>query len=214
MFRTRTSSLLIYTVLTASVVFLAAAISAAQTKYEPTDTYQVSYYSNALISGVPDGTVHIVNPGTAVTKINLDGKPINGNLCAQIYVLNNDEQEVECCGCTLTPDSERTISIDRNLLGNPINAGIVTHDGVIKVVSELAPGKGNCLPDVEGVAPTAGLRAWATHIQTASDTYVETEEEFGAAPLSDNELFWLQNQCSTIYTSGSGHGKCSCGYGD
>src|SRR5579863_318959 len=209
----RTKSLLTYTVLTASVVFLAA-VSFAQTTYKKSLTYQLTYYSNALNTSAPDGTVHIVNPGSAVTKLDADGKPLDGNLYAQIYVLNNDEQEVECCGCTLTPDSERTISIDRNLLGNPINAGIVTHDGVIKVVSTLEPASGNCLPDVEGVAPTAGLRAWATHIQTASDTYVETEEEFGAAPLSDNELFWLQNQCSTIYTSGSGHGKCSCGYGD
>jgi len=214
MFRTKTSSLLIYTVLTTSVVFLAAAISSAQTKDEPPDTYQVNYYSNALTSEAPDGTVHIVNPGTAVTKLNSDGKPVNGDLCAEIYVLNNDEQEVECCGCRLTPDSERTLSIDKNLLGNPINVKIVTPDGVMKIVSAPVPTTGICRPDKEGVKPVAGLRAWATHIQSVSESFAETEEEFEAAPLSDNELFWLQNQCSSIFTNGSGHGRCSCGYGD
>jgi hypothetical protein len=215
MFRTKKSSLLIYTVLTASIVFLAVAISSAQTTYEPSDTYQVNYYSNALTETAPNGTVHIVNPGTAVTKLNIDGKPLDGDLCAQIYVLNNDEQEVECCGCRLTPDSERTLSINRDLLGNPINVKIVTPDGVIKIVSDPAPARGVCRPDTEeGVEPHAGLRAWATHIQSVPAGFKETEEEFGAAPLSDNELFWLQNQCSAIYTSGSGHGKCTCGYGD
>jgi len=214
MFRTKTAGLL--TVLTASVVFLTPAISYAQTTNEPFDTYQVNYYSNAFTPGAPDGTVHIVNPGTAVTRLNPDGKPLDGNLCAQIYVLNNDEQEVECCGCRLTPDSERTLSIDKDLLGNPINVKILTPDGVIKIVSDPAPARGPCRPDTEeGVEPRAGLRAWATHVQTVSSTsFAETEEEFGAGPLSDNELFWLQNQCSAIYTSGSGHGRCTCGYGD
>jgi hypothetical protein len=213
MLRTKRSSLLMCAVLATLVVFLAA-VSFAQTKMEPAGTYQVNYYSDALVKGAPDGTVHIVNPGTAVTKINDDGKPINGNLCAQVYVLNDDEQEVECCGCTLTPDSERTLSVDKDLLGNPVNTNIVTADGVIKIVSEAPNSKGLCQPDVEGTKPVAALRAWSTHIQNVSTTtYAETEEEFGAAPLSDNELLWLQNQCSAIYTNGSGHGKCTCGYG-
>jgi len=210
MFRTRALSLLRYTVLTVSMVCLLGLISSAQTAYEPTDTYQVNYYSNALTDSLPDATVHIVNPGTAVTKLDADGRPLNGDLCAFIYVLNNDEQEVECCGCRLTPDSERTLSVDSNLLGNPFNPATVTHDGVIKVVSAPYPANHRCRPDNEGVTPEAGLRAWATHIQATA----ETEEEFAAAPLSDNELFFLQNQCSAIYTSGSGAGICSCGYGD
>jgi hypothetical protein len=209
----RTKSLLTYTVLIASVV-LVAAVSSAQTTYKKPDVYQLTYYSNGLNSAAPDGTVHIVNPGTAVTKLDADGKPLNGDLCAQIYVLNNDEQEVECCGCTLTPDSERTLSINKNLLGNPINVRQVTPDGVIKIVSEPTPSSGPCRPDLESGNVAAALRSWDTHIQTKSEGYAETEEEFASAPLSANELFWLQNQCSAIYTNGSGHGKCTCGYGD
>jgi len=202
-----------YALFTASMLCLVGTVAFAQTKDEATDTYQVNYYSNALTEGAPDGTVHIVNPGTAIKSLDPDGKPTTGSLCADVYVLNNDEQVVECCGCSLSPDSERTLSINTNLLGNPVNHGNVTADGVIKVVSDH-PVAGICRPDQEGTVPTAGLRAWATHIQAKPSTWVETEEEFSAAPLSDNELLWLQLQCSAIYTSGSGKGKCSCGTGD
>jgi hypothetical protein len=211
MFRKRDSSWLRYTVLTIAVVCLAAGFAAAQQ-----DFYYVTYYSEALVVGVPAGTVHIVNPGTALTRINGNGRPLNGNLCADIYVLNNDQQVVECCSCTLTPDSERTININTNLLGNPDNPRLVTLDGVIKVVS-AAPNP-FCDPtgDTRPVVPTPSLRLWATHFQVepVAPTITETEEEFATAPLSSNELFNLENQCSAIFTSGSGPGVCSCGFGD
>jgi hypothetical protein len=210
-----------HTVLLMTIVCLAVGIAAAQS--EPTDTYQVDYYSN-VFAPVATGTVHIVNPGTALTKLNPDGKPLNGsgNLCANIFVYNNDEQVVECCSCLLTPDSERTLSINGNLLGNPINSGNVTADGVIKIIS-TAPVKGVCpLPTGDTtITPTAGLRAWAANIQvqgTGSDSapysYPETEEAFAAAPLTGFEFEYNETECSAIGTSGSGPGICSCGTGD
>jgi hypothetical protein len=212
MLRKRNSSWSSYTVLTVVIVCLAAGSASAQiTQDEPTDTYQVTYYSNALLKW-PDGTVHIVNPGTSLTKIDANGRPLNGNLCADIYVLNNDQQVVECCGCLLTPDAEKTLSIDSDLLSNPINPKNVTTDGVIKAVS-AAPGSSNvCNPSTTTIKPTAALRLWATHIQVQPyGSYPETEEEFAAAPLSVYELSNLENQCSAIVTSGSGYGICTCG---
>jgi|ERR1035438_2538041 hypothetical protein len=220
MLRKRDSSWSSYTILTVVIVCLAVGVASAQTVDEVTDAYQVTYYSNAKVIGAPDGFVHIVNPGTSVTTINANGKPLNGNLCADIYVLNNDQQVIECCGCTLTPDSERTLTININLLGNPINPGLVTPDGVIKVVSAAynLPKSPFCDPtaDRAPIVPTAAVRAWATHIQAQPTVplYPVTEEEFSAAPLSDNELSNLEDQCSSIYTSGSGPGICNCGFGD
>jgi hypothetical protein len=205
-----------YAILALGIFCLAVNVAFAQ---EPADTYQVSYYSNALVVG-PDATVHIVNPGTAITTINGNGGPTSGDLCADIYVFNNDEQEVECCSCLLTPDSERTLGIHTNLLNNPVNAGNVTNDGVIKVVSTASvtvKGAQTCpFPNGDtSISPTAGLRAWATHWQTHGDTgYSETEEEFSSAPLSSFELEYVELECSAISTSGSGKGVCSCGYGD
>ena len=210
MLRKRDSRWLSYAVLTVVIVCLAAGIASAQE-----DFYYLTYYSDARVPGAPSGTVHIVNPGTAMTRINANGRPLNGNLCADIYVLNNDQQVVECCGCILTPDSERTINIDVNLLGNPDNPGLVTNDGVIKTIS-ATPDPG-CDPsgDRGAVKPVPSLRLWATHIQTRpTGTFAETEEEFETAPLSSNELLNLENQCSAIFTSGSGPGVCTCGFGD
>ena len=204
-----------FIVLVLAVACLSVGIASAQTL--PADTYQVSYYSGAF-APIPSATLHIVNPGTAVTAINRNGAPLNGNLCADIFVFNNDEQAVECCACQLTPDSERTLSIRGNLLSNPVNADNETPDGVLKIVS-TRPVNGLCpLPTGDRpLTPAAGLRAWATHIQTQGADpvrYVETEEEFAPAPLTGFEWEFAELQCSAIVTSGSRAGICSCGYGD
>ena len=88
------------------------------------DTYQVSYYSNAHTTGAPDGKVRITNPGTN-----------NGSdLCADVYVFDNTEQLLECCGCRLTPDGLRTFSINADLTSNTANGQVLT-TGVVKVIS-------------------------------------------------------------------------------
>ncbi len=74
------------------------------------DTLEVNYFVNANTGGAPDGTVQIDNPGTSGP----------GNICAEIYVFYPDEEMTECCGCTLTPDDLRTLSINVNLTSNPL----------------------------------------------------------------------------------------------
>jgi len=208
MSRTRGSSCFWKIAGSVALLCLAAGMAAAQTDY------QVTYYSNPVGSSL-DSTIHIVNPGTQVTAVDNNGKPLNGNLCADIYVYNNDEQVVECCGCLLTPDGERTLSLNTNLLANPINAREVTTDGVIKIVSTRPNSSGKCDPtgDTGPTRLALQLEAWATHIQTNANN-PETEEEFAFATLSPFELQYDQRLCSAIQTSGSRRGICSCGYGD
>lgn len=204
------SSWLSFATLTLAIVCLAAGMAAAQTN----DVYWVNYYSHPTKG--PDTTFHIVNPGTAVTTLNNNGVPTNGNLCADIYVFNSDEQEVECCGCQLTPDSEITLSLSTDLLGNPINPHNVTVGGVLKIVSGNLNGA-PCDPGAEttGITPTPELRAWGTHdVPQDSTTFPETEESFAAAPLTGSELTFVESLCSSIEAQGSGKGVCSCGYGD
>ena len=75
----------------------------------PPDTLQVNYFVNANTGGAPDGTVQIDNPGTS-----------GGNVCAEIYAFYPDEEMTECCGCMLTPDDLRTLSINVDLTSNPL----------------------------------------------------------------------------------------------
>lgn len=179
------------------------------------DVFFVTYYSGANTEGNPDALVRLTNPGVA------DGN----DLCADIYVFDNTEQLLECCGCTLTPNDLRSISVNGNLTRNPANGQrLVT--GVIKVISaaQNPNGKVTCDPTggatlrgfKDNIVPTPDIRAWATHIQNPfaeSGAAVATEEEFAEATLSAEELTDLQHKCFGIQTLGSGRGVCTCGIG-
>src|SRR5581483_4527753 len=166
----------------------------------PADTLNVNYFVNANTTGAPDGTVQITNPGTS-------GRTV----CAMIYVFYPDEEMTECCGCTVTPDDLRTLSINGDLTANPL-VGIKATTGVIKIVSSKYPTSGVC--DPRTLTPTPATRDWATHILGLSTGgYVITEEEFQSATLGSTEVSSLQAGCSAIVLEGSGHGICTCGVG-
>jgi Bacterial Ig-like domain (group 2) len=157
----------------------------------------VSYFSNAHTSGAADATVRLTNPGVT-----------GGNLCAQIYVFDQDQQLSECCGCLLSPDGLRTLSVNTDLTGNPLT-GVKSKTGVIKIVSSDASANQSC--DPTATAPDALLAAWSTNIQKQNSSFAITETPFQLGPLGDDELAALQSQCSFSSTLGSGQGLCSCG---
>lgn len=175
----------------------------------PDDVYFVNYFSNA--QGTIDSFVRIDNPGVDAGK----------NLCADIYVFDNTEEQLECCGCPVTPDDLRTISVNTGLTDNPSN-GIKPRNGVIKIVS-AAPNVGGKGCDPTGgaslsagfknnIVPTPDLRAWATHIQVAPAA--TTEAAFADSTLTQTELNHLQQTCFVLRQLGSGKGVCQCGFGE
>ncbi len=176
--------------LVALLLFAAAAWAQAPTP--PTDTLKVDYFSNANTASAPDGTVRITNPGTS-----------GGNLCADIYVFDANEEMSECCSCMVTPDGLLTLSVNTDLTGNPLT-GVVLTTGVIKVVS-AAPRSGTC-PLPTSIAPVPALRSWTTHIQDS--TYAITEGVSPDATFSSGEQTALQSGCSSIKRVGSGKGIC------
>jgi hypothetical protein len=203
-------------VLVGVALMLMSGIASAQL---PADTYFVSYFSNAHNEGGIDARVRMDNPGVA-----------NGaNLCADVYVFDNDEELQECCGCALSPNDMRMFSIDKNLTNNPPGREKLT-TGVIKVISSAPnpnsrwrcdPTGGNTLsnPTNDNIVPTPTIRAWATHLQTPFTTdgrtnaIVTTEEEFAESTLGTTELNTLQELCFGLLLNGSGRGLCSCGTG-
>src|SRR5271165_3177559 len=110
------------------------------------DVFAVNYIANNGVSGAPDATLRVTNPGTS-----------NGNLCAMVYVFDNDQQMDECCGCITTPDGLRTFSVTKDLTSNPLT--VVTTTGDIKLVA-AAVNNAPCDPTAN-VTPTPSLRAWA-----------------------------------------------------
>ena len=186
---------------TLSLLTMGLGVASAQ------DVFKVNYFSNANTlsatgtGGIPDAAVRIDNPGLTY-----------GNLCAMIYVFAYDQQLSECCGCVESHNGLRTLSVDYDLNANPLT-GVKPASGVIKIVS-AAVNNSPCDP-TSNVTPTANLRAWATHIQNKVGTaYPITETEFSDSTLGATELANLQAECAFIGILGSGHGICSCGYGD
>jgi hypothetical protein len=198
---------MIKTLWVAAALVASAAILSAQA-IDP-DTFKVNYFSSnpfnqcagignsiqCLIQsdGISDGTVRITNVGTS-----------GGNLCADIYVFDPNQELAECCSCKITPDGLLTLSVSENLTANTLT-GVPLSTGVIKIVSSST-----C--NATAPKPASGIRAWGTHIQLGlSLTFVQTETEFLDSGLSAAELTRLSSECSAIQLVGSGSGKCMCG---
>ena len=196
-------------VLLLAVLALALAGGSQVARAQTTDVYTVDYYSNAntgctsfppcIGSTAPDATVRVINPGTTS-----NGTSAAADLCALIYVFDANQQLSECCGCSISANGLLTLSVNSNLVGNPL-LGSALHTGVIKIVSSV-----NATPcDPTKITPTETLRAWATHIQHNS-TFLMTEGESQAATLGTGEQADLGEDCTVLEELGSGHGVCSC----
>jgi len=163
------------------------------------DTLKEDYFANANTSGAPDATLRLSNPGTYA----------NGNICASIFVFDPNQELSECCSCLLTPDGLRTLSVDKDVTGNPLT-GVVLATGKIAIVSTVPVN--NVCPLPTAVYPAAAIRSWATHIQNSNFTVTETASQ--DATLSSGEITRLGKQCYALSLIGSGKGICGCGSGD
>ncbi|HKI26839.1 MAG TPA: hypothetical protein VKA07_10980 [Candidatus Sulfotelmatobacter sp.] len=200
--------------LTISLVILGTCVlgvSASAQEITGPDVFKINYFANNGVAGAPDATVRIDNPGTVETE----GGGSPESLCAMIYVFDNDQQLSECCGCLVTPNGLRTLSVSKDLTSNPLT-GVVSNNGVIKIVSELPNRLFLCDPTTEVAEAVATVRAWASHVQNkVGAAYPITETAFTDATLSQEEFsFNLIEQCSFAQRLGSGKAVCTCGTGD
>jgi len=182
------------------VVCSLALILCTASAFAQADTLKVDYFANANTAGAPDGTMRLTDPGTYA----------GGNICASIFVFDPEQEMSECCSCLLTPDGLRTLSINKDVTGNPLT-GVTLTTGVIKVVSTKPTIAGVC-PLPTSLFPAAAIRSWVTHIQDSNFAVTETGSQ--DATLSAAEASALGRQCFGIKLVGSGKGICSCGTGD
>jgi hypothetical protein len=162
----------------------------------PPDLMKVNYFSNANTAGAPDGTIQLTNPGTS-----------GGNICAQIYVFDPNQEMSECCACLITPNGLRTLSVNADLTSNPLT-GVQLTTGEVSIVSGFT--SNNVCSPLNGVV-ISGFRAWGTHIQNSNFSITETEYSDRQLSTGNDNLL---NDCYAIALDGSGHGVCSCGTGD
>jgi hypothetical protein len=156
--------------------------------------YFVTYYSNANTANAPDATVRAVNDGDT-----------EGNLYASIYVFDDSEELTECCSCLITPDGLLSESVNKNLTAAPLT-GIKPTRGVIKIISSYLESDVNT--NFAPNEPTAGIRAWATHVQKLTSGFAVTETAFADSNLAASEESLLEALCLFDHRL-SGH-PCTC----
>jgi hypothetical protein len=149
-------------------------------------TFFVTYFSNNNVAS-PHAVARFINDGDTGA-----GPDPVGDLWAAIYVFDDSEELTECCACTVTADGLTSEDVKTQLTANPLT-GRVPSRGVIKVISSSSS-------DPTAPKPTAGLRAWATHIQGAGATptsapYVLTETAFIDSNLGSAEQATLGALC-------------------
>jgi hypothetical protein len=107
--------------------------------------------------GAGDNTVRIINP-------NLE----TGTQCAEIYVFDDFEELQTCCGCPVSPDGQRTLSVLNDLTSNFGVHLADLNEGVVEVITtpldffpQIAPGNpfppGTNGNDVAGCTPTGSF---------------------------------------------------------
>src|SRR3979411_3449056 len=90
--------------------------------------FALSYFSNALTTNAPDGTLRLVNDGTVS-----DASPA-GDLCASVYVFDSAEELNECCSCRITPNGIISLSVNTNLTSDTLTGRTPTR-GLVNAVS-------------------------------------------------------------------------------
>jgi hypothetical protein len=187
-----------------------------------TDPFHAAYFGNANSPVIPDAQVNIVNPGSLAGYSKNDGHGPYGDLCANIYVFDSDQQLTECCSCEITPNGLLQLSVNNNLAADPYT-GVPPVAGDIKIVSSYAneTAANACSTTFGTIAyPTAALGytpvgtlvAWITHSRPSLPTLTTvTETPFHRANLSGTESEKLVDDCYSVWSNGSGTGRCTCG---
>jgi len=132
------------------------------------DNFYTSYYdvstsatTSASGYGKPAGASGLFSGGSGdslvrgVNPTHNDTKQL-GTLCAMFYVFDDIEEMQACCGCPITPDGLRTLSVINNLTTNfgvnraNLAAGVI--DVVASPLNFACPSnQPNCTPDSKAV---------------------------------------------------------------
>jgi hypothetical protein len=197
-------------------------------------TYYVDYYANnAGPTGAFDQIVRIINVGTL-------GSPLTsptGDICANIYVFDPNQEMIACCAEPLTPNELDAAYVGNDLTFNTLTTSLLSQaqeclssessnapltapdyleadpalippSGVVKIVLTPPP-TGGCNPTAPLTGADAGLGAvWGTHVNTAGGFVYLTETEKRARTLGTGEAAFLPHACSCTLYFGSGRGTC------
>ena len=197
-----------------ALIAMAAIPSFAQ--YPVYSPYLIDFFANNPgPGGAADQNVRIVNVGEFGTPLS---SPV-GDICANVYVFDANQEMVACCSCRVTPNGLLSISVANSLTNNPVTS-VVPVSGDIKIISTQAQGTRTCTPLTYNGGIRPSLVGWASHIETsggtAAGTFISVADLLGWAEVpaatGDNasEVDFLPQACQFARYLGSGKGTCGC----
>lgn len=203
----------------AAIVLLAASSAMAQRSF-----YLIDYFSNNPgPGGAADQSIRLVNHGLGGTPLT---SPV-GDVCANVYVFDANQEMVSCCSCRITPNGLLTLSIANGLTNNPVTS-VVPVNGDVKIISTQADGSTACTPLTYNNGFFPSTDGFGTHLQTSggtgggtyitetplTDVLISLPGVVGTAaidgPAADGELGFLLQACQYARYLGSGKGVCAC----
>lgn len=154
-------------------------------------------------------TGYFINNSSNDSTLRIDNPGLTGqNLCAMIYVFDQDQQMAECCGCHISRNGLLTLSLKSDLVHNPLT-GTAPASGTVTMVTADPASDGSC--NAASASPDGLGLAWLNHTQTLAHALVSSEEPLSLTPLTSALSANLQAQCLFVQQLGSGQGTCSCG---
>jgi hypothetical protein len=194
------------------------------------DAFQVNYASNLQLG---DAVVNVTNAGTSAgANVPVPFGNNYGDICANIYVFDPDQEMAACCTCLVSPNSLHSwpVGYGAGALLSGTGGGNAHHSVTIKLLATNpipAPNGTTCDPALgyrdaaahtalpaNGYALAPGMAAWATHSHpTNTPTVAITETPFENKVLSAGELGKLTQECSAIVTQQSSQFCPACGLG-
>ena len=170
-------------------------------------SYLVSFYANNEGPGsIADQTLRLVNVGRLGTPLTT---PV-GDICANIYVFDNNQEMTACCSCRLKPNGLASASVAKQLTNNPLTP-IIPNQGVIKILPIIA-GTAPCSAIAPFASPDASLiDGFSTHVEVTGSARFITETRLPSSPLGKDEAAFLSNACFFVrYLGSSAYGTCGC----
>ena len=201
-------------------------------------TSRSTYYDVSETTGVGDNILRLQEPAGCgnggVPNANCHSET---DVCAMIYVFDDDQEMGECCGCPITPNELLTFSVKNNLTSN---WGLPSDDvgnGVIVVLGAEQNNISTCNVFTarpvsacnDGCDPTFGYTSQApdtvvygsiTHPQAVFTTTDVPTAGLTELPLFDDGTgdpvnnHYLINECASLIANSSGAGVCNCPLSD
>ena len=85
--------------------------------------------------------IRIINTGTLGTPLT---SPV-GDICANIYVFDNNQEMIACCAEQITPNELDSAAVGTQLTANPLTS-VVPAAGVFKIITTAPVPAGGCNP--------------------------------------------------------------------